>query len=189
MLLHPLVPVSHEQADSGGTDAQSGDAVLLHHAPQPGRVWIVRGALHHDHGAAQGCDSYDHPGAHHPADVRYPEEYVLRLQVEAVSDLLGGLDQDAYVCVDGTFRPAGGAAGVQDHGAVLTVQLPCLELIRLAAHEIRPCHVPRIAPWCLSTKALQDHDPRHAGDQIRRPVRLLLQLHDLSPSGVAVCGE
>ncbi len=160
--------------------------MFLNHAPQPVRLGVVGRPLHHDHCATQGRDADDHPGAHHPSDVRDPEEDVSGLQVEAVPDLLGGLGQDAYVGVDGTLGLAGGAARVEDHGPVLAVKLTSLELLRLSVQEVGPVDIHLVVPRRPATEPVEHHDPAEAGDHRHCLVSLLLQLHDLPPTHVAV---
>ena len=83
--------------------------------PDPVGPREVRRALVHHEPGAEEQRTGDRPGAHHPAEVREPEQAVARSKVERVGEVLGGLDRESAVDVDRRLRLAGRARRVDQH--------------------------------------------------------------------------
>ena len=104
-----------ERPDERRADAEMGDPMTRHERPQPAGVGPVGRALVDDQPRAEQQRPADRPRAHHPAEVGEPAQRVARAQVERVGEVLGGLDREAAVDVDGALRLAGRARGVDHH--------------------------------------------------------------------------
>ena len=86
-----------------------GDPVARDERPEPVRPREVgRALVQHEPGAEQQRPR-DRPRTHHPAEVGEPEQAVAATEVELVGEVLGALDREAAVDVDGALRPAGRA--------------------------------------------------------------------------------
>ena len=104
-----LVAMGHQAADQGGGDAEHGHLVVGDHAPQTVRRRVIRRALVEDHGRAEDQRPEDEPGAHHPADVRVPEDRVVGADVKTVRHVLRRLDGEPAVHVQAALGLAGRA--------------------------------------------------------------------------------
>src|SRR5262249_51767573 len=121
-----------------------GDTVFLDDLPEAIRLRPVRRALVDDERRAERQRRDDRPWAHHPAEVRHPEERIVRLYVKAVRHVLRRLDREAVVRVDGALRAARRAGGVDEHEGVFGLRPLRLALRRLARNDLMP---PMIAPF------------------------------------------
>ncbi len=183
------VAVRHQRAHEGGGDAEDGDAMVLDHAPQPIRPGMVRRAFVKDHRRAEHQRSQDQPGAHHPAQVREPEDRVRRAHVEPVGHVLGGLHREPAVHVQRALRLAGGARRVDDHQRVLGIQLMGRGVVGLVLEQHLPHQVARMVPRDLSHHApVHDHLP-HARARQQGAVRGLLHGHHLAAAVEAVSAD
>ena len=80
----------------------------------------------------------DLPRPHDPAEVGEPEQQIARSDVGLVRDLLGDLDEEPAVDVDGALRRAGRPARVRDEQRVFGIQVGGLEPVRVRREAARP---------------------------------------------------
>src|SRR5579872_537391 len=99
--------------------------MTLDHLPQA--VWprIVRGTIIKEDCPAKVVGAQDHPRAHHPTDIRQPEEPIVRTVIEREPYLLGGLNERAGVSVNSALRLPGSAGRVKQHRRGFRIQSHC----------------------------------------------------------------
>src|SRR6476661_9239347 len=119
MLPHDVLAVGDERPDGGWRDAEQRDAVTLDHLPETVRSGVVWRAFEQHDRRAEGETARDQPWSHHPAKVTEPENDIVFLYVEAVGEIVYGLDREASVDVQRALRPAGGAGRVDDHVGII----------------------------------------------------------------------
>ena len=107
--------VRDQRSDDGRREAQMGHRVSRDEAPDPVRAREVRCSLVHDEPGAEQEGPGDRPRPHHPAEVGEPEERVALAKVERVGEILGALDRETAVDVDGALRPARRSGRVDQH--------------------------------------------------------------------------
>ncbi len=111
--------------------------------PQPVGAREVGCALVQHEPSAEHQRPGDRPWAHHPAQVGEPEERVTRSEVELVGEVLGRLDREAAVDVDGTLGSTGRTRGVDEQVGRLGVDVATDDGPVFAVNRVVP---PGIAP-------------------------------------------
>ena len=147
---------------------------------------MVRRAVVQDDGRAEHQSAGDEPGTHHPADVRRPEDHVPLLQVEAVREVLRGLERKPAVDMDCAFRRARRPRRVDHHERIFGGRVGEVRLGRML--ELGPEHVAP-TPWVVAPDAPHDDDRVDAGRRVRRRIGGLLHRHDLPAAVEAVGGD
>jgi hypothetical protein len=136
--MHRFLAVRDKGADQRRRDAQVSDAVPRGQRPQPVDAGIVRRAVVEAEGRPQQRGAENQPRSHHPAHVGDPVHHVAGMHIGAEGHVLGGLDREAAVGVDGAFRPAGRAAGVDEHQPVFGGGVFGFGRVRLRGHQLMP---------------------------------------------------
>lgn len=122
MPFDPIVTGPHQHPNSGRGDSKGRDPMPLDDVPEPVGLRTVGDPFNDQDGAAEKLHSDDHPGPHHPADVRQPEKLIVWFEIEVVTQFLSHLGQAASMGVDRSLRPARRAGGVQNQGRVFRIQ-------------------------------------------------------------------
>ncbi len=151
----------------------------FHHIPDARDIRIVRCAVVDKHRGSVDQRSKHEPRSHHPSHVAHPVHGLAALEVHAVSHVLGGLDREAAVRVDGALRPSRRAARVNDHNDGFCVRSLCICLCRLVRHEIVPPVIAAFGPRdVLAVRAPVYDDMLHGGHRSKCLVCRLLHGDD-----------
>ena len=165
---HRLLARRDQRAHQRGGDPEVRDAVPFHHRPEPVGPGVVRGAVVQEHRRAERRRADDLPRPHDPAEVGEPEQQIAGSDVGLVRDLLGDLDEEPAVDVDGALRRAGGPARVRDEQRVFGIQVGGLEPVRVRREELVPPEVAFGVPRRVrSAQAI--HDDHVADRSAPRP--------------------
>src|SRR3954471_3273289 len=114
----------------------------FNHLPKPVRVGVVGSTVVKKNGSAKIMVPDDRPRAHHPADVRKPEESVVGLVIKGQVDLFTHLREATSVCMNRALWPSGSSRCVQNERQGLRIECFGLKLCGLTFHKLVP---PKIA--------------------------------------------
>ncbi len=167
-----------------------GDAVALHHRPDPIRTGIIRGPLENDKRDPVEPAADDFPRSHHPTDIgEPPHQVVASAHIEVVSQLLAHLDHASGMGVDGAFRFPRGTTGIDHQRRIHRAHYLGHRIVIEGSHRFMPPQIPVAFHRCESICTLEHDHVFNRLDTIDRQVCLFLERKLLTSSHSEIRGE
>lgn len=190
LVVNVVVTSALEQTQSGGSNVELGDLVLVDDVPVAGEVGVGGGTLKDNGSATQEQGSVDNVGVTgNPADVTTTEEAVVVVDVKDVLAAHGSTDQITRGGVHHTLRFSGGPGSVQQEQRVFGADGLGSNVVGVLLDLLVPPEVTARSPGNLSTCALEDQNAGDIGALLKSLVDNALGANNLTTTTALVGGD
>jgi len=190
LVLDVLVTSTLEQAQSGGSNVELSNLVLLDNIPIAREVGVGGGTFENNGGTSQEQRSVDDIGVtSDPANVTTAEEAVIVVDVKDVLTSHGSTEQVTSGGVHDTLGLTGGTGGVEQEERVFGVDRLRREVVGVLLNLLVPPEVTTRGPRDLSTGPLVDENAGDIRALLESLVNNALGTNDLATTATLISGD
>ena len=190
LVAHVLVTSALQQAQSGGSDVELSDLVLLNDVPVAGEVGVGGSTLENESRDTEKERRIDDVAvAGNPADITTAEKSVSIMNVEDVLAGKADTEQETGGGVHDALRLAGGTGGVEEEQGVLRVDSNRRQVVGVLLNLLVPPEITARGHGDLGTGALVDKHALDVGALLKRIVDNLLGANELAATLALVRGD